>query len=276
MGSWNGTCGISNLPIEASDDILLFVLAESRERARNKSGGGFSYPTGLYTPVGLPIHGKYDDYGGIQDVTANGDIMFDFLTSDRRFSLTIDSAAGVVPTTIEELINDVIERGHADYKLMLVRKDILDDMKANPATEYAEFDGQFPVFVEGYKQEIEIVKAERGDDFNEMLHAQFAEMELPERIGWDNVYLRLLESHDIPSLKVFVRKAMANPEAGIQDSIVDVVYVSRLLGDLRKFWTPQSGTGSQATNHDVHLALSASVTAVCTERDRKWAEEYGE
>ena len=50
MGSWNFTCGISNLPIFYGEEVYAFLVDERRGRHGPD-------------PVTLPILGTYDDYG---------------------------------------------------------------------------------------------------------------------------------------------------------------------------------------------------------------------
>jgi hypothetical protein len=58
MGSWSVYCGISQIAITASDECVLLPLKE------NKRGDSYS----PYLPATLPIFGKYDDYGGIENI----------------------------------------------------------------------------------------------------------------------------------------------------------------------------------------------------------------
>ena len=66
MGSWNGTCMISNLHITAGTDVAVFILAKNH---RNKS---FCYGNAMYEVLPLPFYGKYDDYGSVDDCTGFG------------------------------------------------------------------------------------------------------------------------------------------------------------------------------------------------------------
>ena len=56
MGCWNKTCGISNLPIYAGDPVYVFLLEESKH-------SNHCYSNHLYSPVLVPFHSYYNDYG---------------------------------------------------------------------------------------------------------------------------------------------------------------------------------------------------------------------
>jgi hypothetical protein len=61
MGCWNETCAVSRLPIFEDDPVVGVLLVDM--------GGtpGFA-TTSAFAPIGLPIRGAYNDYGGIKDV----------------------------------------------------------------------------------------------------------------------------------------------------------------------------------------------------------------
>ncbi len=56
MGSWNGTCGLSGLPIIEGEEIYVFPIEEAYRDS-------FCYATALYKPVIVPFRAKYNDYG---------------------------------------------------------------------------------------------------------------------------------------------------------------------------------------------------------------------
>jgi hypothetical protein len=61
MGCWNKTCGLTNLPIFANDEIVWFLLVQTPTiEART------SYANGQWELIPVPIYGVYDDYGFIE------------------------------------------------------------------------------------------------------------------------------------------------------------------------------------------------------------------
>jgi hypothetical protein len=57
MGCWNGTCGLSGLPIIHGEEMYVFPIVESFRDS-------FCYASALYRPTVLPFRAKYNDYGG--------------------------------------------------------------------------------------------------------------------------------------------------------------------------------------------------------------------
>lgn len=65
MGCWNGTCGLTNLPIMYGDEMYVFPIVES-------NGDSFCYSTALYRPSVLPFRAEYNDYGAGEKCTGAG------------------------------------------------------------------------------------------------------------------------------------------------------------------------------------------------------------
>lgn len=63
MGSWNNTCGLTNLPIHSGEAVYVFPIKE-RDLSRYRS---HCYSTALYQPVIIPFVADYNDYGAGED-----------------------------------------------------------------------------------------------------------------------------------------------------------------------------------------------------------------
>lgn len=64
MGCWNGTCGISQLPIFDGEEVVAILIEKFSNAGKLTASCGC---TDRYTPVSFPIIGKYDDYGCIKN-----------------------------------------------------------------------------------------------------------------------------------------------------------------------------------------------------------------
>jgi hypothetical protein len=62
MGSWNGTCGLTELPIISGTDIFVFPIVESYRDS-------FCYSSALYRSSVLSFRAKYNDYGAGENCT---------------------------------------------------------------------------------------------------------------------------------------------------------------------------------------------------------------
>lgn len=74
MGSWNETCGITQLPIRSGDTVILTFIVNVG--SRNLNHAGFCYINDAWSPKYLPISGTYDDYGGVEHVEENWNTQF--------------------------------------------------------------------------------------------------------------------------------------------------------------------------------------------------------
>jgi len=66
MGCWRGTCVITQLSVGYDEPCRIVFLRKSILRTRRSEGGGFCYPTDLWTPASLPIPARYNSYGAVE------------------------------------------------------------------------------------------------------------------------------------------------------------------------------------------------------------------
>lgn len=66
MGCWNGTCGVTQLSLPHGERIAYFLIANVNDHEGNDQG--FCYVDDIWCPIALPIYGKYNDYGSIEDI----------------------------------------------------------------------------------------------------------------------------------------------------------------------------------------------------------------
>jgi hypothetical protein len=81
MGSWAGTCGITQLPIN-DDECRIFLIVENHWE--EKTGSGYCYINDVWYPRGLSLFGHYNDYGALEDIkeNINSEILLNGLKQD--------------------------------------------------------------------------------------------------------------------------------------------------------------------------------------------------
>jgi hypothetical protein len=109
MGSWSVSCGISNIAITSGNECCIIPLIES------------SSEYGGYVPVSLPIFGRYNDYGGMEDIV-----------EDENTKL-IENYVGI---TISELVEFLVD-GKFTYNRSEV-KPIMKKLDANGRLDEVE------------------------------------------------------------------------------------------------------------------------------------------
>ena len=68
MGCFNRTGFYSHLPITAGDDIVMFLCVDTLTKKTRRDECPLSIIGDSIVPIAMPFFGKYDDYGGIEDV----------------------------------------------------------------------------------------------------------------------------------------------------------------------------------------------------------------
>lgn len=73
MGSFDAACSVSGLTIHCGDPVAYIPMQPSKyqEYKISDSNSNLIYPWCYYVPVGLPIFGKYYDYGYIDEIEEN-------------------------------------------------------------------------------------------------------------------------------------------------------------------------------------------------------------
>lgn len=109
MGSWNGTCMISNLPIECGDEVkLIFLHRPYFDGSLNSSA--YCYPNGIFHIGALALDAKYNDYGSVDDIVE--DVNYKLIEKYFKTKYKKIKVEGHVlkEFTLEEIIKG-IERG---------------------------------------------------------------------------------------------------------------------------------------------------------------------
>lgn len=119
MGSFNGTCMVSNLPIVCGDKVKLVLLYNPSLVIHKEDNpfiqSGICYSTAFLQPAFLPISCVYSDYGGVNDITKdwNYDLITNVLKKDLGESITIGNNK-LTDWSLEDIITG-IKKGDVRY-----------------------------------------------------------------------------------------------------------------------------------------------------------------
>lgn len=306
MGSWNGTCAVTNLPICYQDPVRLVLLVETKFDER-RSAGGFCYSTGLWYPLGAPLRGIYDTYGTIVESFRRGKTAFNTGVNEdiiRKeifpYILPYEKDEGreikVSPESDWKEFLFAVERGAVRIKRMgrehrigqaLIHEDVYQAMLQYTWENWLT---QQPMNAEVYRAAgrdyLKRVAAGHEVDKKDPEGALLRAMR--RTIGEDHE--PLFESamrgeegrgasmlfYDF-AIRTGVREGTVSVEdpaiISMIDDLCDLMAVRAVMSMSRKFWSPQSGAGSQDENLDVHTYLADVVKAHVTEAKRKSDEE---
>ena len=127
MGCWNTTCYVSKLPIYYREPVVMILVRETHSYEDYHLAPHTFHATDKYVPFGYPIYGKYDDYGGIEDIE-NEDEILEYLNTVEVYK----SRKKKVDITKKNL-NDVLNKiAHEEYftfdklhlEALFVRRDL--------------------------------------------------------------------------------------------------------------------------------------------------------
>jgi hypothetical protein len=297
MGCWNGTCGVSHTPILAGDKTrFFFVFTQDYSDDPDDSS---SYPTDRWAPVGPPLLGDYDDYGGVE---VKDSLLTKFYESyfaahnlvfGKRTGLYVTNSKP--PFEIDSLIK-IAERGGASVSVMGLKqrfKEMLVHEHVYQTMVQTEFTGSwwdevhrsrrkhYHAMIPGHLKHLE-----------DMLHFEKDRKSLMEALATDI---------DLKSLKGLLRRPFGGNGPGLTDfnQFISDIYskknakkVKGLLEEFADFLTfnsslhytrtaygPQTGAGSQESNMQMLLAVGRAVVEINEARKREWirdnpGEEY--
>ena len=85
MGSWDGTCGISQVAISSGTKVKMVIIQNA---ATMPEASGFCYSMGYASPISFVIEGEYNDYGGVNCIDKTSNSVKTFLTFFREELMT--------------------------------------------------------------------------------------------------------------------------------------------------------------------------------------------
>lgn len=243
MGCWNGTCGVSQLPIHCGDKVKLILLKKSVYIEDSVKGGGFCYSNGLFEPYYLPISGEYNDYGTIENIVDQEDKHFNNL------SKIIDP--DVIFENFEKLIEDISRGEYADLSFVLIHEDLYYKTIAL---------GNKTIY--GYGEDKSDIR-----NFMEPIFKNFLNYD-PTRFNSDSVHTR--------NLPFLIRRNVYSTsfnQPNLKELLDFYIFQNTLEGG-RKFWSPQGSAGSQDTDYSLAILLGDYSKEKLKDYNEKYGEEF--
>jgi hypothetical protein len=308
MGCWNQTCGLSQLHIRNNQDVVVFALV------KNTSVDSLCYSTPFYAPVMMPIYAKYNDYGGAEDCTGIGvdlvmsaikeqlvemplgenkshdiAVKYDNFDADLFFEAVHESRLFIKG-------NYTRQRQHVGF--VMIHKDVFDHVLENRVVErYVGANHGTTGWDNAY---INITFADVQKDIEVCVDYMFSEAGKKElwffeplrslqKISADtnipNTAARMLSSDEYrfsslfrPSLMVsdYIKDGKREELVELLTEYLKAMWIDGFMMDVRKFWSPQAGAGSQQQEPEGYLLLIDAMTKVLDAEKRKYEEDYND
>lgn len=311
MGSWNNTCGLTNLPIIAGDLVYVFPIVE-RDISEYRS---HCETTAFYEPMLTPFTAEYNDYGAGEN--CEGLILEPFINElkSRLVELSLTEASASenpvdkdnfdIDTFFEAIHDDnLFVRGWRKKQAVyftMVRKDVADRLwrewkfdiyvgegKATNPTDAYERDVTYEKLAEHFlPQFIESLKktAESAEDLNKVEKQVVRQLAMSD----DNVVpaLRRLgrsfhhhEYWDILNLKEKVMDAVIARHYDRATELLKLqllgIMVTDMMNSTRRIWLPVMHQGSQSAEYDDYRLLHKIANDVMDERDAEHRAMWGD
>lgn len=296
MGSWNGTCGLSGLPITWNTDAALFLLEPGTRLDDGR--GGFCYPTDEWRPVCPPLFGKYNDSHGTIDLDESPPWHWK-MTQKRldKLKLVWQDHRELEPEDPEEgeplsaaydyeTFLRHIERGWVKASAlfhpneirpigqMLVRRDVWNYLRGMQYQSH-----HCVLSPDTHRQHarelVEYIVANRPPSDPEAGLMWSFGLETHFLHGSDEystLYRYLFATGSgIPQFGLYrielcwgIVRGVVSPEEAVEIlyEISDVAHVNELMMHLRRAWRPQPGAGSQNEDWDLHGRFADTVSRI--------------
>jgi hypothetical protein len=309
MGCWNQTCGLSQLHIRAGQDVVVFAMV------KNNGLDSLCYTTPFYAPVMMPFYAKYNDYGGAEDCTGIGVDLVMNAIKEQLVELPIgkntshDIAvkregfdADVFFEAVHEsrlFINGHYNRQRQHVRFMMIHKDVFDHVIENRVIErYVGANNGTTGWDNAY---INITFADVVKDVAACVDHLFTAgkkdlyrfdplrglrtLTDDQEKAQVNTAARMLAQDEYrysslvrPSLMVsdYIE---ANDREGLTEMLTEylkAMWIDGFMMDTRKFWSPQSGAGSQQQEPEGYLLLIDAMKKVLDAEKREYEENYND
>ena len=305
MGSWNKTCGLSNLPIMGGEDTYVFVLE------RVNTIDDHCYSAHLYRPLLLPFEITYNDYGGGENL--GGAALPVIMKALETHLVEVpqgeneyhDIAVMRKDWSPELFFRAVREHrlqishplhGPTQIEFVMMRRDVLDDLIMN--YEFEEYVGRGKGMSGHDNSYVRYTFGDVVADVEPLL-AHMRRILQDEKWVFGRMHMvlhQLLEQEGVANraaqwLRHDLGYRYSSGLLHIRDHILEVLmqaetltacelmighlkgmFVDTFMESTRKSWIPGGQEGSQSQDYAPYRALMHSMNKVMEARDADWDE----
>lgn len=312
MGSWNKTCGLSNLHIKSGEKAYVFLLEQGRDATDR------CYSTHLFSPLLLPFETTYNDYGGGEDSTGPGfPIIMDAIKKNLHEVELGDNKYHDIAVKKEDfdeqMFFEAVHEGRLfcegnfsdpvrlDY--VMFRKDIVDHILENRVIEkyvgggngtcgwgknYIQY--KFADIVADILPMIQEICEMAADPEKDMEYKLFGGIEYLFDYNHPNKAANWLRGDNYRFCRIVDMKMvfanLLNGEGPTLEKVLALeallteylkgVFINAFMEDTRKSWIPGGHEGSQGQENDGYRLLISAMTTVMDAEDAYYREMNGE
>jgi hypothetical protein len=304
MGSWNNTCGLSNLHITSGTPVYVFVLEKNTHYNP-------CYSTSLFSPLLLPFESTYDDYGGGEDSHGVAlDLIIEGIKNElvemevgkNQYHDIAVKKEGFTPEKFFEAVREdrlKIRSYRNEEKpvyFTMFRKDIVDDILDTRVTKEYVGNGKgtcgwdnnyikvrFADIAANVRPLLEklVLDNEGKDEYMtafimDKIHNYRDDFLAAQWLNGDgHRYSRLVDIKRL--IGEAVAKGTFESVNNIEPLIVEHlkgVYIDSFMHDARKIWIPGGHEGSQGYSGGALRILSAATIRALNKEKAEWLADY--
>jgi hypothetical protein len=294
MGSWNGTCALTHLPISVDEEVYVLLLMEGK--SYDKYRGNHCYSNTYYQPLPLYFEGKYNDYGAVED--CHGDFLEDIIECVRENLVEMeldDNKYHDIPVKKDKFDIDVLfeadhearlyvtpneyDRGRGVEKNRLthitIRKGVLDKLLEEYVVEYSS-PKHYMDSTMTFKTGVEKFYPKFRDEVKK--YAPDGEGIIVDGKSISNLYMRSHRFyHNVPVSMVFdahgIKQNVIDPYKlvskyytgakfkSLYRNLATIGFLEIFMSRGRNQWIKPSGSGSQDDHVEAQLLLGKLIAS---------------
>lgn len=291
MGCWNGTCGITQLPIRRKDKVRCFILTnQNSEYMQSRMGGGICYPDDLWAPLSPGFLAEYDEYGGVDNIVETAvtkallkKLRQDWFPVKNRFNEissidTNDSLADVVgKVAADESFIKPFASKQLQLGIFMIIEDIYQDLlKFNPVVRSYQ-SGKYIKFSESILEDLRAWYSQKQSAFAPGLPPDLTRLLREVDVGQlfsdrRNAFSTILRH----ALEELAKEQVPFEDDRVKEIVTSISEMATLCYAMqmsRKMWHPQAGAGSQQDKLDIYKIINISVNNFIVSREAGDIEE---
>lgn len=296
MGSWNKTCGLSNLHITSGTPVYVFVMEQNTDR-RDRC-----YTTALFKPCLLPFESVYDDYGGGENSGGVGfPIIMDALKQTLHELPQGENQYHDIAVTVAEFGEELFFRAAHEGRLqikkpysepepiefVMFRRDVVDQILANYEVEryvgggagtggwgnnyiyfrFADIVADVPAFIDVCAEKIRESQLGKYADMPARYRPGISFDAMCDRRGSNKAawyvpcdthrYARFLRVADV--IVDLIDQGETETAIAIMTEYLRGSFLDSFMSSVRKVWVPGCHEGSQEQGHAEYRVLAQTV-----------------
>lgn len=267
MGCWNGTCGLSQLPIMNHDPVAVMFIAKIPYL--ETGGADFCGAIGKWEPISFPFYASYNDYGSFENPITN--IYFD-KSFEHICRSVIENDAVSKDNLTPELVGE-----HIHENIFHINSGItLPAERSVPVGRFMMHKELFDIASSKYQQTIFNHLIKRRDELTDKIidihNGKIQNIFLVQALS--NVW------HTFGYLEYPVITMMPSDAKFVPDDIVNelakMMSLNTFMDSIRRAYQPQQGAGSQTDGFEEHLLVADFTKTYIDYCNKKYEDDDDE